>query len=225
MYRKPPSPPPQPQGALTRGADGVYAYQNLAPKHRPVATWALMAACVALFAVQLTTRGFTERFDVNPAAVRAGEWWRIFTGAFLHGGALHIAANAYFGWAIGARLERHIGALRLLAITLVSIVGSGVAIAYLSNVPAVGFSGPLFGWLAAWLAFHVTPRFPGLRLSGPQRSAFLQMMLANFLISLLPGISMLGHAGGFVAGFASAAVLGLKPLGAPGGTARSEPRA
>jgi membrane associated rhomboid family serine protease len=199
-----------------RGPDGVFAYQKLAPRHRPVATWVLMGACIATFAVQFVTRGFAESFDVRPAAVRAGEWWRIFTGAFLHGGALHIAANVYFGWTIGARLERHIGALRLLTITLVSIIGSGMAICYLSSNPAVGFSGALFGWLAAWLAFHLTPRFPGLRLSGPQRSAFLQMLLANFLISLLPGISMLGHAGGFVGGFAVALVLGLKPLGAPG---------
>lgn len=208
MYRPRPAPPPQPAAPLTRAPDGSYGYQNLQPRHRPVLTWVCMLGAVAVFLVQTAIPGFTESFDLHPEAVRAGAWWRIVTGSFLHGNAIHLAANAYFGWAIGARIERHIGSWNLLPITVVAMLGAGLAVTLLTSTPAVGFSGVLFGWLASWLAFHLTPRFPGLRLSGPMRSAYLQMLLANLFISLLPGISLAAHAGGFVSGFVAAWVLG-----------------
>ncbi|MBI5547165.1 MAG: rhomboid family intramembrane serine protease [Deltaproteobacteria bacterium] len=194
---------------MTRTPQGVYVQQDLRPRFRPVVTWGLTATLIAVFVVQGAMPGFTARFFVEPQAVRDGQWWRILTGAFLHGNVLHLAANAYFGWAIGARVERYIGPWRLMLITLSAMVGSGLAVSLLGTVPAVGFSGVLYGWLASWLAFHLTPRFPGLRLSGPQRSAYLQLLGANLLLSLRPGISLLGHAGGFVAGFAAAFALGL----------------
>lgn len=207
MYRQPPV-PPQPTGPMTRAPDGAFVLQNLAPKHRPKATWVLTALFVAVSLVGEASPAFKLQFDLLPAAVRSGEWWRAITGQLLHGGFVHLAANAYFGWSIGARVERHIGTWRLLVISAVSMLGTALAVSFLSETRMVGFSGVLFGWLASWLAFHLTPRFPGLRLSGPQRAAYLQMLLANLFISLLPGISLLGHAGGFVSGFAAAFVLG-----------------
>ncbi len=207
MYRRPPT-PPQPTGPMTRAPDGSFVFQNLAPRFRPRATWALVALIVVVSLLGEADPVLKVRFDLLPAAVRSGEWWRVITGQLLHGGVLHLAANAYFGWAIGARVERHIGSFRLLAISAAAMLGTGLAVTYLSERPMVGFSGVLYGWLASWLAFHLTPRYPGLRLSGPQRSAYLQLLGANLLISLLPGISLLGHAGGFVAGFAAAFVLG-----------------
>jgi membrane associated rhomboid family serine protease len=208
MYQPPA--PPQPTGPLTRTPEGGFVYENLRPRFRPLATWALTGAIVVAFLIQSSVPGLTERFDVDPAAVRTGEWWRIVTGAFLHGGLLHLAANAYFGWSIGARIERFIGPWRLLAVSAVAMVGSGLAVTYFSRGPVLGFSGVLFGWLASWLAFHLTPRFPGLRLSGPMRTAYLQLLIANLAISLLPGISAMGHLGGFIGGFAAAFLLGLK---------------
>jgi membrane associated rhomboid family serine protease len=195
---------------MTRAPDGSFVFQNLEPKHRPKATWALTFTIVVASVLGEEFPALKEQFDILPSAVRAGEWWRLVTGALLHGGYLHLAANAYFGWSIGARVERYIGAWRLLVITAVAMLASGLAVTFFSEIPAVGFSGVLYGWLASWLAFHLTPRFPGLRLSGPQRSAYLQLLGANLLLSLLPGISLLAHAGGFVAGFAAAYVLGQK---------------
>ena len=33
--------------------------------------------------------------------VRDGQWWRIFTSGFLHGGALHILFNMFALWQVG----------------------------------------------------------------------------------------------------------------------------
>lgn len=167
-----------------------------------------------VFVAQILDPGLTDALAVTPEALR-GEPWRIATGALVHGGALHLAANAYFGWFVGARLERHIGAARLLVISLVSMLGAGLLVAARGQA-AVGFSGVVLGWFASWLAFHLTPRFPGLRLSGPQRIAYLQNLVLNLLVSVMPQISGLGHLGGFAGGFAAAYLLGQKKGGAPG---------
>jgi membrane associated rhomboid family serine protease len=198
---------------LKPAPDGTYVYDDLRPRFRPLATKALIASLVAGYALQVLVPGLTERFAVAAGPVIQGEWWRLVTGAFLHGGLLHLLANSWFGWIIGGRIERYVGPGRLLAITAAAMLGSSLLVV-LGGSAAVGFSGVLYGWLAAWLAFHLTTRYRGLRLDRVQWRAYLQILGANLLLSLLPGISLLGHLGGFGAGFAMAYLLGLK-RGAP----------
>jgi membrane associated rhomboid family serine protease len=199
---------------MQRDAEGTYAWQDLRPRNRPTLTRILIASLVVTFVAQTLIPGFTEQYALISSAVLAGQWWRLFTGPFLHANILHLAANSYFGWMIGARIEQHVGAARLLVITVVSLIGSSVLIV-VGGSNAVGFSGVLFGWLASWLGFHLTPRFPGLRLSGAQRRSYLQLLAVNLVISLLPGISALGHLGGFVSGFLVSLLLGLGHPHAP----------
>lgn len=192
---------------LEPNAEGVFVYKASRPRSKPVATKALIASLVAVYALQTMVPGLTGQLAVAAGPVAAGEWWRLLTGGFLHGGLLHLAANAYFGWVIGSRLERIVGPGRLLAITLAALLGSSLLVVA-GGAAAVGFSGVLYGWLASWLAFHLTTRFPELRFDRLQWRSFLQILGANLLLSLLPGISFLGHFGGFVAGFALAFMLG-----------------
>jgi membrane associated rhomboid family serine protease len=204
MYRRPVAPPGQYQD-LTQTSQGVYGDPR--PDHPPLATGALMALIVLAYVADWMVPGLKDAWAVRPEAL-LGEPWRLVTGAFMHADPIHLAANAYFGWYIGSRVERVIGAARLLVISAVAMVGSGVAVA-ISHQSAVGFSGVLFGWFASWLAFHLTPRFPALHLSGPQRAAYIQNLVLNVLISLVPGISFQAHLGGFVSGFVVAYLLGL----------------
>jgi len=200
-----------PSGAvyeLRRSPEG--SFQDLRPRHRPVATMALTSLIVLVYLGQLSQPSLTARFATEwKAVLDGGEWWRVVTGSLLHGGPLHIAANAYFGWSIGARVERHVGALRLLAISAAAGLGTG-GLVVLAHQNALGFSGVLFGWLASWLGFHLTTRFPGLRLSGAQSRAYFSLLCANLLISLIPGISLVGHLGGFVAGLLVSLALGAR---------------
>ncbi len=174
----------------------------------PYFTVSLLAAAVLTFVWQMMDPSLAGKGAVISEAVRGGEWYRIGTGALLHGGSLHLLANAYFAWGIGSYLESQIGSMRLIVISLAAMLGSGLSIVAMGS-NAVGLSGVLYGWLASWFAFHLTSGFPGLTLSGPRLRAYLQLLGMNLLISLLPGISLLAHAGGFVGGFLAALVLGL----------------
>lgn len=193
---------------MRRESGGVYRYPR--PPVKPTLTKVLLGLLVVCFAIEsLNARWFVDTFAVEAGPILAGQWWRIFTGALLHANLLHLAMNAWAGWIVGARVEAVIGHWRLAAITLASAIGSGLVVAW-GGQSAIGFSGVLYGWLASWLAFHLTPRYPELHLTGAQLRAFLQALAINVVFSLLPFVSALGHLGGFVAGFVVAALLGLR---------------
>jgi membrane associated rhomboid family serine protease len=196
---------------LQRNEEGVFEYRAPRRTWSPRATRALLFALAAGFALQSSVPGLTARLMVAAAPVAAGEWWRLATGAFLHGGLIHLAANAWFAWVVGSRLERTIGPARLLILALAAILGSSLAVVA-GGGAAVGFSGVLYGWLAGLLGFHLTSRFPELRFDRAQGRAWLQLLAANLFVSLLPGVSLLGHLGGFVAGLAASLLLGAQPV-------------
>ncbi|MGC4116232.1 MAG: rhomboid family intramembrane serine protease [Myxococcales bacterium] len=146
---------------MTRTPSGTFVFQNLAPKFRPKATWALNAVIVVVSLIGLSSPVLFEQFALDPEAVRAGEWWRIVTSQLLHGSYIHLAANVYFGFSIGARVERFIGPWRLLAISAVSMLGTGLAVTFLGKVPMVGFSGVIYGWLASSARLPPDTALPG----------------------------------------------------------------
>jgi len=55
--------------------------------------------------------------------------WRLFTAAFLHAGAIHLAFNMWALWNMGAIAERFYGNLQFLLIYLLSGLVSGFALA------------------------------------------------------------------------------------------------
>jgi membrane associated rhomboid family serine protease len=58
--------------------------------------------------------------DGTPIGVAEGEWWRLATCMFLHGGIIHLALNMLTLWWIGAPIEQAIGRGRYLLVYLVS---------------------------------------------------------------------------------------------------------
>ena len=81
--------------------------------------------------------------------VLAGEWWRLITATFLHGGFDHLFGNMLVLWIVGMACEHAFGAAR----TAVIYFGSGVAGTAFSMAngpgPSVGASGAIFGVLMA----------------------------------------------------------------------------
>ena len=148
---------------------------------------------------------------LEPALVTDnGEYWRVVTGGFLHGSAFHIAVNMYSLWALGPFVEAMAGARRMAAIYGASLVGSGLAVAYLAGPHdvTVGASGAIFGLFGAIFAF-------GLRL-GPTGMALIRANLGILALNLFitftsPGISRWGHVGGLVVGFVVALVVFTPP--------------
>jgi membrane associated rhomboid family serine protease len=127
--------------------------------------------------------------------VAEGQWWRLITAAFLHGSIIHLGLNMLFLWFIGSPVEMAIGRWRYLAVYFVTALsGSAGALLLDPNVPTVGASGALFGILGCAVVLEQQ----GMHVLG---GSALGIAVINFLITLaVPGISLGGHAGGFVGG-------------------------
>jgi hypothetical protein len=91
------------------------------------------------------------------AGVADGEYYRLVTAAFLHGGLLHLALNMFALASLGPVLESALGRSRFLALYLLSALG-GSTLSFLLAAPntvGVGASGAIFGLFGA---FYVVAR-------------------------------------------------------------------
>src|SRR5438105_2136235 len=57
-----------------------------------------------------------------PPAVAAGQWWRLVTAGFLHGGLMHILMNSWSFLTLGAQVVEVFGTSRMLVIYVCSSV-------------------------------------------------------------------------------------------------------
>lgn len=127
--------------------------------------------------------------------VANGDWWRLITDAFLHGGLIHLGLNMVMLWWIGAPVEQAIGRGRFLALYLVSgLAGSAGALVANPTQVTVGASGALFGILGAALVFE---RQRNYVLGGSALSIILLNLVFTFAV---PNISIGGHVGGLAGG-------------------------
>jgi rhomboid protease GluP len=181
-----------------------------------VVTRALLVVNVAVFAwtsyVHMTD---SDQLPIKYGAfygpnVAAGEWWRTFTAAFLHGGLLHIGFNMFALWQVGMLVEQLFGGPKMALMYLLSIIGSGWAIYHFNYLEiTIGASGAIFGLFGALAA-------AGLRLGKLGRDlvrGMLGIIILNVIIGfMVPNISQAGHLGGLVAGFLSGLVLYRPPI-------------
>jgi membrane associated rhomboid family serine protease len=133
--------------------------------------------------------------------VATGEWWRLITAAFLHFGLIHLGFNMLALLMFGAELERALGRGRFLTLYLVSALGGSTAVQLFaaSNVLAAGASTAIYGLLGGLGVVLVATR-QSLR-------GLIQLLAINLFISLLPGLSLIGHLGGLVTGALTAGIL------------------
>jgi len=177
-------------------------------------TWLIIAINVGVFFVNAALAG-TGSFDlmggggplvdagaVSRPAVLAGDWWTLFTSAFLHLGLLHIGFNMYALWLFGPIIEQLYGHVEYLVLYLLCALGGSVlTILAAPDSAAVGASGAIFGLFG--LAFMVSRRRH--LLLGPQARAMLSqvgtLLVLNLIITFtIPGISWTGHVGGLLVG-------------------------
>ena len=136
----------------------------------------------------------------NQAIVR-GEYWRLITPLFLHGGILHLGLNRYFLYIVGRLVERAFGTARFLAIYLLSGIAGVVASFAFSHFDSIGASGALFGLVGAWVPLLYRNRHV-LANTRQQIRRIVQVIAINLLIGLAPGIDNWAHLGGLVSGLA-----------------------
>jgi membrane associated rhomboid family serine protease len=143
-----------------------------------------------------------QAFSQVPVLVDVfGEDWRLLTGAFLHIGITHLLLNMLSLLVFGPELEGRLGWWRYLAVYLVSALGGAVAIQLFGDPgrPVAGASAALYGLLGALGVLMLVAR-QDLR-------GLLTLLAINVFISFLPGVSLLGHLGGLVAGILATGLL------------------
>jgi membrane associated rhomboid family serine protease len=149
----------------------------------------------------ITSQGLAEVGGLAPVLVlQYGDWWRVVTSGFLHLSALHIAVNMYSLWILGRFVEAIAGSTKMAAIYAISLIGSGLAVVYLSapDVPSAGASGAIFGLFGALFAMGFKLGKPGMDLI----KANIGILVINLIFTfVVPGISIWAHVGGLVVGF------------------------
>src|ERR1043166_2154449 len=77
--------------------------------------------------------------------IGAGQWWRLVTAGFLHGGLMHILMNSWALFDLGAAVEETYGSARMLVIYFVANVAGFYLSSLLKMGPSSGASAALFG--------------------------------------------------------------------------------
>lgn len=154
--------------------------------------------------VQSASNGVLDDFGaLVPAAVSAGQWWRIVTMNFLHIGLMHLAFNSIALYQIGPQVEELFGSAKFIFIYLATGIVSGIA-SYVFHIGGAGASGAIFGLIGLMAAW-------GFRQGGVMGRAVMQQMLVwaamGFVYGHFIGANNVAHAGGFVSGIALAFVV------------------
>lgn len=173
---------------------------------RAPVTKLLLVAIIAAFGLQIW--GETSGTDLvalganERTSVLAGQYWRLLTSMFLHGGFLHLVLNAWGLYQLGTLFESWLGSTRMLGTYFVSGIAGSVASIVWTQMPSVGASGAIFGLLGALIAFLVK-RHEAL---SPQGKSILSQLVMWAVINVFigastPGIDNAAHLGGCAAGF------------------------
>jgi membrane associated rhomboid family serine protease len=179
--------------------------QLLAQSPQTPVTVGLVAINVLVFlAMALSGQTLTEWGSNFGPYTTSGEWWRLLTALFLHGGVLHLVFNMWALASFGPLAERLYGSVNYLILYLVAgVAGSLASLSWRPDVNGVGASGAILGILGALLAAQLRggESFPG-NIVRPLRNTTLVFLgwtlYAGFSSK---GIDNAAHLGGVAAGF------------------------
>jgi membrane associated rhomboid family serine protease len=189
----------------------------------PVVTYALIAANVLFFLVELSGgQAFIQQWAFIPGRFTQDPYGAaptIFTAMFMHAGWLHLGGNMLYLWIFGDNVEDRLGPLKFLLFYLVCGVAATFAQYYVSpgsRIPNVGASGAIAGILGSYLLLFPNARvrvlfynqivhMPAIAVLGfwiaLQIFAGAGALFATAQTEDTGGVAYMAHVGGFVAGF------------------------
>jgi rhomboid protease GluP len=143
----------------------------------------------------------------GPFIIQGGQWWRLITAGFLHGGLLHILMNSWALYDLIAEVEGFYGTSRLIvAYVFTTFTGFFVSLLWRPMTLSVGASAACFGLIGIMLAIGVRRNDP---LAQTIRAYYRRWAIYGLIFSFLPGIDIGAHLGGLAGGFALGLVAGL----------------
>jgi rhomboid protease GluP len=200
------------------GSDGSGRAPLPAETWKAWATYGLIAANVAMFAVELASgaglggpdpqRMLALGADFGPLTC-AGQGWRLLTAMFLHWGVIHIGMNMACLYQVRV-VERMMSRAEFLALYFASgLVGGLASVAIHPLSVSAGASGAVFGMFGAFTGVMVVRRD---RIPPDAWRRTMRSLGLFFGINLVFGLSqrsidLSAHLGGLATGFAGAYVL------------------
>jgi rhomboid protease GluP len=137
-----------------------------------------------------------------------GQWWRLVTAGFLHGGLFHILMNSWVLFDLGAQVEEIYGANRMWVIYFLASCSGFLVSAWWNPALSIGASAGICGLIGAMIALGVRHRNP---MGDAIRGMYIRWMVYILLMGMLPFFSIdnAAHIGGLAGGFGVAYVAGL----------------
>ncbi len=179
---------------------------DVGPPREYVAAWGvLLGTAVVSLPALLDVPRAVDAAGLVRSRTLAGEWWRLFTAAFVHAGPIHLWLNATAWWAIAAVVERVLGRGPTIAVWLLAAVGGNLASLWWlpASPPTVGASGAILGVTAC--AAVLTRHGPATL--GPHARRQLVGVLAGSAVLTVVGFQFVdwaAHAGGVLVGIVAA---------------------
>jgi rhomboid protease GluP len=211
--------------AAQRGEDIPFQRVEPAPWTRPLSssmgvTQAIFGMNVAVF-LAMTLSG-VAMLD-NPAgqdlirwganygpATLGGQWWRLLSCVFIHGGLLHIAFNMWCLWDLGRLAESIYGHWTFAAVYAITGVSASLgSLIWNPGILSVGASGAIFGIAGALIASFYLGEFslPRAAMSGMLRSVVLFVGYNLFFGAVIARTDNAAHIGGLLMGLLLGALI------------------
>lgn len=188
--------------------------EALLPGQTPV-TFLMMLFCIGTYILGAIQTGLVWESDgaallrlganFGPQTMAGGEWWRLGTYAFLHGGMLHLGFNMMALNNLGPLIEMRLGSARYGALYALSAVTGGIGSLVSGTALSVGASGAITGLIGAGIIIgHLTPGAMAKHI----RDRLLFWLGINLLIGFMPGSGLNIDNGAHIGGLIGGAALG-----------------
>lgn len=188
------------------------------PRHRVILTYVILAMIVGIFLIQMAYNQleFPRREPITAwgminytRVMQNGEWYRLFTGMFIHANEVHLLFNALALWSFGRSIEALFGTARFALIYILGGLTGSLASLLLTRGFSVGASGAIFAIFGAEMIFlFVNRKLLGATAQQEFRN-LVGLAVLNFGFGILSSFSNSGvridnwaHIGGFFGGIA-----------------------
>ena len=178
----------------------------------PTVTYAILAINIIVFIIPLLygqSEAMVAQFCVHGPSIRYGQYYRLFTGMFLHGSIFHLIFNSYALYVIGSQIESFLGKFKFLIIYLAGgLMGSLFSITFNGNAASIGASGAIFGLMGALVYFGYHYR---VYLGNVIKSQIIPLIVFNLVLGfVMSGVDNSAHIGGLIGGTLATISLGIK---------------
>lgn len=209
------APAPRTASRRVRTDDGLIA--GIIP-HAQFTTAMILTINVLLFlATEIGPAGEALKYAGlahGPSIFRGGDWYRLVTAGFFHGGLIHIGFNSVALYSLGSQIEEIYGSSRFILFYFLATIGGFFASTYFRMGATLGASAGVFGLIGVMIALGMRSRSA---MGDHITRSYTTNAIFAIIMSFQPGVDLLAHLGGLATGFGVAYLIGV-----PGGWREAE---